>query len=80
MESNVEEGRCPKEQADRQAIKDQLRMHEKYWPTIKTGELARKRMGIVKYLEEVERSGQDVLGKPGGGRGIVMTGGNKVSL
>lgn len=69
---------CPKAPADRQAIRDQLRMHSKYWATLRAGELARKRMGIVRYLEDIVAAGGDVIGRPGGGRGIVMTGGNKV--
>lgn len=77
---NVSPGSCPTEQADRQAIADQLRQHTAYWKTISNAELAKKRFEIVNYLEKVVASGVDVIGKPGGGRGIVMTGGNKVRL
>jgi hypothetical protein len=77
---NEAPGACPREQADRQAIKDQLQKHSKWWSTISTGELARKRLDIVRYLEDIAISHGNVIGRPGGGRGIVMTGGNKVHL
>jgi len=75
---NAAPGNCPREQADRQAIQDQLRRHSRWWSTVTAGELANKRLGIVRYLERIAMSGGDVIGRPGGGRGIVMTGGNKV--
>lgn len=75
---NSSPGSCPVEQADRQAIADQLRQHTSYWKTISNAELALKRFEMVQYLEKVVASGVDVIGRAGGGRGIVMTGGNKV--
>lgn len=78
LAANEALGACPREQADRQAIKDQLERHTKWWSTITVGELARKRLDIVRYLEDIAMSGGNLIGSPGGGRGIVMTGGNKV--
>lgn len=75
---NEAPGACPRDQADRQAIKDQLQRHSKWWSNISTGELARRRLDIVRYLEDIAISRGNVIGRPGGGRGIVMTGGNKV--
>jgi hypothetical protein len=80
LEQNQAENACPKEAADRQAIAEQLNKHKNYWPTISNAELAKKRIEMVKYLEDVQTGGWDLVGRAYGGRGIVMTGGNKVGL
>ncbi|KAF8313764.1 hypothetical protein DL93DRAFT_1116928 [Clavulina sp. PMI_390] len=75
--ANEAPGACPRDIADRQAIRDQLRGQGSWWKTVRSSELAKRRMAMVKYLENIALSGGDVIGRPGGGRGIVMTGGNK---
>ncbi|KAF8328664.1 mannosyltransferase putative-domain-containing protein [Cantharellus anzutake] len=69
---------CPREVADEQVNPDQLVGNEEFWTTIVNPELVKRRVGMVKYLEKLEESGQAVVwdGK-GKGRGIVMTGGNQ---
>jgi hypothetical protein len=67
------------ERADRQVNPDQLRKQKLFWRGVGNFELATRRMDIVRYLEEVEKY-DHLLGTHGGGRGIVMTGGNKVSI
>ena len=66
-----------KERADRQVNPDQLRKQKLFWRGVGNLEVAMRRIAIVKYLEEAGGH-TSLLGKPGGGRGIVMTGGNKV--
>jgi hypothetical protein len=66
------------ERADRQVNPDQLRKQKLFWRGVGNLELAERRMAVVSYLEIIGERNR-LLGEPGGGRGIVMTGGNKVS-
>lgn len=67
------------ERAARQVNPDQLRKQKIFWRGVGNFELATRRMDIIRYLEGVGKY-DHVLGTHGGGRGIVMTGGNKVLI
>lgn len=67
------------ERADRQVNPDQLRQQKRFWKGVGNVELATRRLDIVKYLEKVAQHG-GLMGRSGGGRGIVMTAGNKVRI
>ncbi|SRR5258708_33640086 len=72
---------CPRKIADKQVNPSQFSSHMEMWSTIDNDDLVRKRYDIVKYLEKVEARGDPVVWDGRGrGKGIVMTGGNQVSL
>lgn len=67
------------ERADRQVNPDQLRQQKRFWKGVGNVELATRRLDIVKHLEKIAQHG-GLLGRHGGGRGIVMTAGNKACV
>lgn len=71
---------CPRKASDRQVNPDQLHDQIAKWSSMENDELVRRRIAIVKYLETLHKNGKPLLGSSatGKGRGIVMTGGNKV--
>lgn len=70
---------CPVEIGD--SISD-LRGEIPFWESLTKEDIAERRAGVVKWLEGMVESGQEVVanGQSLQGRGIVMTGGNQVSL
>lgn len=73
---------CPKEVADMQVNRDQLKGNAEGWASIGIEEIIQRRNGIVKYLEAAEKNGTTLVagGRAQGGQGIVMTGGNKDTI
>lgn len=74
---------CPLDVADRQVNPDQHAGQLEKWLSVESEELVLRRLGIVEYLERLDKEGKKPLlgnekGKMGKGRGIVMTGGNQV--
>lgn len=64
---------CPRDVADRQVNPDQLSGQTEMWATVGGDELVRRRIAMVKYLEDLEKSGKVIIGekgKTGTGRGI----------
>ena len=65
-------------------ISGQLDGEHEFWDDLTAEDIAEKRAGIVKWFEERMGRGEEVVvtseGITGQGRGIVMTGGNQVSL
>lgn len=75
--------RCPSDVADRQVNPDQHAGQLEKWLSMENEELVSRRLGIVRYLERLDKEGTvpllgDEKGKTEKGRGIVMTGGNQV--
>lgn len=75
--------RCPKNVADRQVNPDQHAGLLEKWVSIENKVLISKRLGIVQYLERLDKEGKRPLlgngtNEPERSRGIVMTGGNQV--
>ena len=70
--------RCAKERADELVNRDQYRGNVEAWKGIDEDEIRKRRAEIVWSLEKRIRDGETVVGPHGKGRGIVMTGGNKV--
>ncbi|KAF8318463.1 hypothetical protein DL93DRAFT_389925 [Clavulina sp. PMI_390] len=67
----------PPSRAKKQGNPDQLKRQTLFWKGRGNFELATRRMDIISYLEAIEaRASVPLVGIPGGGRGIVMTGGN----
>lgn len=72
---------CPREVSDRQVNTDQLEGQRENWASVESDDLVRRRLAIVKSLEDLDKEGVQIIGVPGNtgkGRGIVMTGGNQV--
>lgn len=65
------------ERANRQVNPDQLRKQKIFWKGQGNVDLAKRRLQIVQYLEDMATLGK-LIPEPRGGRGIVMTAGNKV--
>lgn len=65
-----------------QVNQDQLRGNSEGWASITEAEISQRRKDIVAYLEQAEKSGTELVanGWVQKGRGIVMTGGNQVSM
>ncbi|KAF8515331.1 mannosyltransferase putative-domain-containing protein [Hysterangium stoloniferum] len=71
---------CPRSVADKQVNQDQLHGNLQYWRDISQSDIQGHREAIVDHLRTLEKDGTEILGlrdKPYGGRGIVMTAGNK---
>lgn len=77
---------CPLEIHDRQVNPDQLRGELENWGKMDVAELRRRRSSLVSGLEELESRGTELVGGgldgpvAGGRKGIVIAGGNRVSL
>lgn len=75
---------CPSDIADRQVNPDQHAGNLEKWLSIDSDDLTLRRLGIVEYMEVLDKEGKVPLlgekGKAGKGRGIVMTGGNQVCI
>ncbi|KAF8499360.1 hypothetical protein JB92DRAFT_2982225 [Gautieria morchelliformis] len=72
---------CPRDVADMQVNKDQLRENREKWLAVSISDIRRRRQAIVRHLEQLEKEGKSVMGSGSGageGRGVVMTAGNKV--
>lgn len=72
---------CPFEVADRQVNPDQHKGNLEKWTTMENDDLALRRLAVVKYFEQLEKDGVNLVAKKGDfpqDRGIVMTGGNQV--
>ncbi|KAF8709259.1 putative Mannosyltransferase, partial [Rhizoctonia solani] len=70
---------CPIKVADKQVNRDQLNGNSAFWEHITTDEISQRRNAIVRYLESADKNGNELVASSRalGGRGIVMTGGNK---
>lgn len=70
---------CPREVADHLVDQSQLRNERTFWTEeVDKDEVIRRRAGIIQNLADLVGNGTEILGKKGGGRGMVFTGGNKV--
>lgn len=70
---------CPREVTLPLVNPDRIARRGWFWERVRLRELADRRVRIVKYLEHQERQVGRLRAMPGGGRGIVLTGGNEVS-
>lgn len=68
---------CPIDVANRQVNPDQLWRHGWFWKRLRLRDVVRRRVAILKYLEDVGRDGR-LFSTSAPSRGIVMTGGNQV--
>lgn len=72
---------CPLAIHDRQVNPDQLRGERDNWKNISEADVEARRRSLVKALERASTEGDQLVGDPkaeGGGRGIVVAGGNRV--
>lgn len=68
--------------ADKLVNPDQYTNELDFWRSVDDTEIVRRRAGMVKWLERRLALGETVIGSEntGSGRGIVLTGGNKVGF
>lgn len=71
---------CPREVTVPLVNPNRINRRGWFWERVRLRELADRRIRIVKYLEDLESRAGRLRAIPGGGRGIVLTGGNEVSL
>lgn len=70
---------CPMTLANRQVNPDQLWRHGWFWKRLRRRDIVLRRIALIKYLEDVGRTGRLFSTAPPSSRGIVMTGGNQVT-
>lgn len=76
------EAACPLELSDKLVNPDQRAGDGEFWDQMGAGVIAQKRAGVMKWLEERIKAGDEVVAnaRSGEGKGIVLTGGNQVCL
>ncbi|WVW83481.1 hypothetical protein I302_105502 [Kwoniella bestiolae CBS 10118] len=71
---------CPRELSDKLVNPDQYNGDAQFWiEDVTAQEIASRRAGVIRWLEDRNNKGDEILGNKGEGRGrgIVLTGGNQ---
>ncbi|WVQ70433.1 uncharacterized protein L199_008660 [Kwoniella botswanensis] len=73
---------CPRELSDKLVNPDQYNGDAQFWiETVTAQEIASRRAGLIRWLEDKLNKGEEIIGRKDGrtgeGRGIVLTGGNQ---